>query len=222
MILDRIPVQDVLHFLGWRGTPVDEHTLTGIREMTQLALQEIEPRVIHIRRKMMPGGLLEGTNLSPAGEAIREMLSPCDEAILVAGTLGAQSERLLLRIQAQDAAKAVLLDAVLSAGIEALMDVQEDALRNRIEAQGLYLTDRFSPGYGDMPLIQSREICEVLNAQRRIGLTVSKSGIMIPRKSVTAVMGISREMVKRRPKGCEGCEHRETCALSRAQLKGRN
>ncbi len=62
-------------------------------------------------------------------------------------------------------------------------------------AQALYLTDRFSPGYGDMPLAQSGQICEVLNTGRSIGLTVSQSGILMPRKSVTAVLGISRTQV---------------------------
>ena len=80
----------------------------------------------------------------------------------------------------------------------------EETLREKLAAQALYLTDRFSPGYGDMPLAQSGQICEVLNAGRSIGLTVSQSGILMPRKSVTAVLGISRTQVLRRPKGCEG------------------
>ena len=214
--LRSIPVRETLHFLGWRGTPVDGTILADIREMTELALRELQPRVVTLRRRILTGGTLEGTSLTPQGSAVRAMLSPCAEAVLMAGTLGAQSERLLLRMQAQDASRALLLDAVLSAGIEAVMDAQEDALRSQIEKEGLYLTDRFSPGYGDMPMAQTREICEVLDAQRRIGLTLSKSGIMIPRKSVTAIMGISRTPVKRRPCGCASCERRATCALARA------
>ena len=214
--LRSIPVRETLHFLGWRGTPVDGTILADIREMTELALRELQPRVVTLRRRILTGGTLEGTSLTPQGSAVRAMLSPCAEAVLMAGTLGAQSERLLLRMQAQDASRALLLDAVLSAGIEAVMDAQEDALRSQIEKEGLYLTDRFSPGYGDMPMAQTREICEVLDAQRRIGLTLSQSGIMIPRKSVTAIMGISRTPVKRRPCGCASCERRETCALARA------
>ena len=214
--LRSIPVRETLHFLGWRGTPVDGTILADIREMTELALRELQPRVVTLRRRILTGGTLEGTSLTPQGSAVRAMLSPCAEAVLMAGTLGAQSERLLLRMQAQDASRALLLDAVLSAGIEAVMDAQEDALRSQIEKEGLYLTDRFSPGYGDMPMAQTREICEVLDAQRRIGLTLSQSGIMIPRKSVTAIMGISRTPVKRRPGGCAACERRATCALARA------
>lgn len=211
-----IPVRETLHFLGWRGTPVDGTILADIREMTELALRELQPRVVTLRRRILMGGTLEGTSLTPQGSAVRAMLSPCAEAVLMAGTLGAQSERLLLRMQAQDASRALLLDAVLSAGIEAVMDAQEDALRSQIEKEGLYLTDRFSPGYGDMPMAQTREICEVLGTQRRIGLTLSQSGIMIPRKSVTAILGISGTPVKRRPGGCTACERRATCALARA------
>ena len=109
------------------------------------------------------------------------------------------------------------MDAVLSAAIEAVCDQAESELREEAQRRDMYLTDRFSPGYGDMPLAQTREICEILDASKSIGLTVSHSGIMIPRKSVTAVMGVSRTPVSRRPAGCEGCAMRKTCALSRSK-----
>ena len=78
---------------------------------------------------------------------------------------------------------------------------------------GLYLTDRFSPGYGDMPLAQTREICAVLQTEKSIGLSVSQSGIMIPRKSVTAILGISSIPQKRRPSQCALCSMNRTCAM---------
>lgn len=213
--LTNIPIREALHFLGWKGSPLDEAVLGGVREMIALAVRYAEPRVTLLRRRIQADGELEGTAFIPQGNDVREMLAHCHEGVLIAGTLGAQSERLLLRMQAQDAAKALLLDAALSAGIEAVMDAQEEALRAQLQKEGLYLTDRFSPGYGDMPLTQTREICDILHAQRSIGLTVSASGIMIPRKSVTAVMGISRSPLPCRPKGCAVCEMRNTCALSR-------
>ena len=179
----------------------------------------------------LPDGTLEGTRFFPQGKDVREMLSACHETVLLAATLGADSERMLLRAQTKSAADALILDAVLSAAIEAVCDRMEETLREKLAAQALYLTDRFSPGYGDMPLAQSGQICEVLNAGRaigltvcrvlsadkNIGLTVSQSGILMPRKSVTAVLGISRTQVLRRPKGCEGCSARQTCAFARRE-----
>ena len=215
MVLRDIPLREVLHFLGWRGTPLDDALVAEIRALIGTVVRDVQPRVVHKRFQIVENNLLAGTSFAPAGSDMAKMLAPCSEAVLLCGTLGAQSERLLLRTQAQDAAKAVLLDAVLSAGIEAVMDEQERILRTELAREGLYLTDRFSPGYGDMPLAQSREICEVLGAQRMIGLTVSASSILIPRKSVTAVMGISESPVERRSSGCEVCQARDTCALRR-------
>ena len=211
----QIPLREVLHFLGWRGTPVDAPLLAQIRDLCDLAVREVRPRKAERRFPLAPDGSLAGTSMTPKGNDVRAMLAPCREAVLLAATLGAESERLLLRMQAKDAAQALLLDAVLSAAIEAVLDAREEALRRELAAQGRYLTDRFSPGYGDMPLAQMREICEVLGAQRAIGLTVSAGGVMIPRKSVTAILGISDVPVARRPAGCEGCAARETCALRR-------
>ena len=211
----QVPLREVLHFLGWRGTPVDAPLLAQIRDLCDLAVREVRPRKAERRFPLAPDGSLAGTSMTPKGNDVRAILAPCREAVLLAATLGAESERLLLRMQAKDAAQALLLDAVLSAAIEAVLDAREEALRGELAAQGRYLTDRFSPGYGDMPLAQTREICEVLGAQRAIGLTVSAGGVMIPRKSVTAILGISDVPVARRPAGCEGCAARETCALRR-------
>nr|MCR5785210.1 methionine synthase [Eubacterium sp.] len=75
----------------------------------------------------------------------------------------------------------------------------------KAESGGLYLTDRFSPGYGDLPLNTQNALCEALNTSRRIGLTVTKNHLLIPRKSVTAIMGISSVPVTLRKRGCETC-----------------
>lgn len=213
--LTEIPLREVLHFLGWRGTPVDALLLAQIREQCALVMREAQPRLVMRRFALETGGALAGTSLALRGNDVRAMLASCREAVLLAATLGAQSERLLLRAQAQDAARALILDAAMSAAIETVLDDWEASLRTELLAQGLYLTDRFSPGYGDMPIAQTREICEVLSAQRAIGLTVSAGGVMIPRKSVTAVMGVSDVPVARRLAGCEGCAARESCALRR-------
>lgn len=213
--LKEIPLHETLHFLGWRGTPLDQAMIDQIKAVTQRALEVIEPRVVYRKTSLTEGRTADGTAFCVQGNAAAAMLQPCHEIILFAATLGAQSERMLLKQQAKDSAQALLLDAVFSAAIEALCDRAEGQLRSELSEGGLYLTDRFSPGYGDMPLAQTRTICEVLNTSRSIGLTVSASGIMIPRKSVTAVMGVSRKPVPLRPRGCAGCTMRETCPMRR-------
>ena len=218
-MIGEIDVREILHFLGWRGTPLESGLLLQLRQLSQTVVQQIEPRTVMQRFAIEADGSLAGTSFQPEGKDASALLAPCHEAVLMAATLGAESERMLLRMQAKDAAQALLLDAVLSAAIEAVCDREEQKLRAEIQAQGMYLTDRFSPGYGDTPLEQSAQICAVLRTDRAIGLTVSKSGLMIPRKSVTALLGVSAAETVRRKTGCEACGMKDTCALSRCRAK---
>lgn len=210
--IESIDMREILHFLGWRGTPLEPELLSSMKRISAHVSSTLQPRAV---MKTIPYQHdAEKTNMfDPLGCDVLQMLSDSHEIVLFAATLGADSERMLLREQAVSPADAVLLDAVLSAAIEAFCNEQEAMLRTQLAQNGLYLTDRFSPGYGDMPLEQTREICVVLGADRRIGLTVSQSGIMIPRKSVTAVMGVSRNQPAHRATGCAVCAMRESCMM---------
>lgn len=213
--LTSIPLREALHFLGWRGTPVEPELIAEIKAFSDQAIVTLRPCVVLQRFDIDNQFVLTGSRFAPQGSDIRKMLAPCRQAVLLAATLGAESERMLLRQQARSSESALLLDAVLSAAIEAVCDEQENALREALRRDGLYLSDRFSPGYGDMPIGQTGEICAVLDTGRSIGLTVSSSGIMMPRKSVTAIMGISDQPVKRRVSACDTCSARERCNMRR-------
>ena len=204
-------MREALHFLGWRGAPVEDRILDQIRNAMDEVRQTLSAQVIVRYFELNGEKHLEGTVFAPRGNDVGMMLGSCHGAILMAATLGAQSERLLLRHQARSSADALIMDAVLSAAIEAVCDEQERLLREQYGR--MYLTDRFSPGYGDMPLEQTKEICAVLQTHKSIGLSVSQSGIMIPRKSVTAILGVSHEMQKRRPSPCALCSMNKTCAM---------
>ena len=49
---------------------------------------------------------------------------------------------------------------------------------------------RFSCGYGDLPLSLQREIFPALQVTKNIGVTLTDGDLMMPTKSVTAIVGI--------------------------------
>lgn len=167
-----------------------------------------EPRLVY-RRLALAGGAIPGLPL--AGEDIQGLLAESREAVLMAVTLGPGIERLLMRREVTDMADAVILDACASAAVENVCDHFEFDLRDALKGEGLYLTDRFSPGYGDLPLDAQARLCAALDTARRIGLTVSSNYIMVPRKSVTAILGISERPQPLRRRGCEVCSLFLTC-----------
>jgi cobalamin-dependent methionine synthase I len=49
---------------------------------------------------------------------------------------------------------------------------------------------RFSPGYGDLPLNVQAKFLEIMQASKKLGIYLNESDLMIPRKSVTAILGV--------------------------------
>ena len=101
------------------------------------------------------------------------------------------------------------LDACASVRADALCnEVEEEILRELRE--GEHPTMRFSPGYGDAPLSASADLIALLDATRRIGLAMTRSYMMTPIKSITALIGIS-ELNEDRSRDCSRCAAGPAC-----------
>ena len=146
----------------------------------------------------------------------RRHLDGCTHCVLLAATLGLETEQLIRRTQARDLSQAVILDGCASAAIECLCDQVEDYLRKKVEERGQFLTGRYSPGYGDLPLQLQSDLCALLDTQRRLGLTVSANHLLLPRKSVTALLGISPTPPQPPQPGCAGCRLYHSCQIRRS------
>ncbi len=206
---------EALRYAGVRGD-VPPEIWEIAKGIARQVMDEAEPRYtwrMYDIEEREDGFYLPEARLLLTGESTRRMLAECDRAVLMACTLGARFDALLRREQAQDMARAVIMDACGSAWVEAGCDAAEQELAARLP--GFYLTDRFSPGYGDLPLEIQPEIAEALDITRRIGVTVTRSLLMNPGKSVTAVIGIADRPQAARIRGCAYCTMKETCALRR-------
>lgn len=210
--LTELNEREILRYLGCQAKEPPEELIQPVRQCSREVLAAARPRVTW-RLFPLEGTHPVGTAVTFQGEDIRRHLEGCEQVILMAATLGPDIETLLLRTQVRDMARALILDSCASTEVEAVCDQLEAELRREWLAKGRYLTDRFSPGYGDFPIAQQPELCALLDTQRRIGLTLSASGIMIPRKSVTAVLGIAATPRHRRGSGCPGCAMYEHCQM---------
>lgn len=208
-----LDLTEALHYLGMKEAPSEEMR-RGIAAAAERLTQSVRPRYVY---RVFPvshtreGMVLQGSGVTLPGGTARRMLEQCEKAALLLCTLGAAFETLLRAEQARDMARAVMLDACGSAWVEAGCDEAERELAARFP--GSYLTDRFSPGYGDLPLALQPAVCAVLDARRRLGVEVTESLLMIPTKSVTAVIGLSDRPQAARIRGCGFCSMAETCVL---------
>ena len=138
--------------------------------------------------------------------ALYKNLAGCGRAVLFAATAGLGIDRLILKYSRVSAAKAVMFQAIGAERIEALCNGFCDDLQKRLEMQSLFLRPRFSPGYGDFSIEFQRNMFSVLDCNRKIGLSLNESMLMMPSKSVTAVIGISNSLCRRHDENCLYCE----------------
>lgn len=209
----QLNIDEALRYLG-AGTQAPAALRQEMADVARQLMQTLRP---HYTYRVYPLRHEEHTELLPdadvalTGGTARRMLAQCDQAVLLVCTLGAQFDTLLHTQQARDMSRAVMLDACGSAWVEAGCDAAEQELKTRFPER--YLTDRFSPGYGDLPLTLQPGICAALDAQRRLGVTVTESLLLNPAKTVTAVIGLADAPQMARIRGCAYCALRQTCAL---------
>lgn len=213
--MSNIPKEKVYRYLGYDR---QKHNLT--KEMDKLVdqcissiieisqLRTIYSNPISLTRE---NGIIYAGNIPLLGNDINRHLEHCSQSLFIAVTLGTAVDALIRKYETIDIAKAVILEAVANVVIEELADTLENKLRVEYRKKGLYLTIRYSPGYGDFPLSFQKEILDFLDAYRKIGLSVTPNYIMIPRKSITAVLGISNFNVKGKLAGCNQCVLKEKC-----------
>lgn len=89
--------------------------------------------------------------------------------------------------------RALVLDAIGSASVEAVTDVVNAEICRRVGQTDVYTSRRISPGYRGWPIEGQAEIFDLLPS-RLTGVTLKPTYFMEPRKSVSAAISIGRNV----------------------------
>lgn len=200
---------EICRYMGYGTSTPTEEEINSIAQASDLINTAAEPRYISLRLPIEAPALERLLR----GEDIIKHLSGCDTVILLAATLGSGVDALIRKAGIKDITLQLMEDACATALIEKLCDRVESALRKEAADAGRFLTWRFSPGYGDMPIECQKSFVQLLDTPRKMGLTVNNSCILIPTKSVTAIMGESPEPGPGRITGCSICGLKGNCYL---------
>lgn len=201
-----IASEDVYRRLGYQSDIVPDAVICQkVNETTNFLVSKATPRTIkkEFNRRELASLL--------TGKDIEKHLISCHHCLLLAATLGLQIDTLIRRISVSDMNEALIMDAIASVYIEAVMEKFETEVREEYVQRGRYITSRFSPGYGDFPMMVQNEFLHLLDAGRMIGLHATPTHILIPRKSITAVCGVSTQFVTGSLTGCDNCRLNAAC-----------
>lgn len=206
---------EVLRYLGYNGQEISDTISEMIDKTSAEAEKAVTPRYCAVESpisRSADGIRVNSCGMLLCGSDIAEHLKGCESVILFAASIGADIERRIRIYEAQDLTRAIIMDCCGSSLIESYCDLVCGSIAERLTERGLFPTSRFSPGYGDLPLSLQPEFLRALNAQRQIGLTCNEQFLMFPRKSVTAVIGLSKTPVGGCSKtACDTCRMNATC-----------
>ncbi len=181
--------------LRYMGAAAESSTLSALlddclRECAGALRYDVCYRILPIGRQK--DKLYAGDLVLP-GRDLARYFAGCTHTLLFAATVGPGMDRLIHRYGPISPARALCYEAIGSERIEALCNAFCDSIKQKMAANGSKIRPRFSPGYGDCPLSLQEQIFLLLDPPRQIGLTLGKGGIMIPKKSVTAFVGIKEK-----------------------------
>ena len=147
-------------------------------------------------------------------KALAKNLLASEKAVVFTATIGVEIDRLIAQYAQLSPVKALVFQAIGAERVESLCNEFCKNLKNQYPS----ITPRFSAGYGDLPLSIQKDILYNLSAYKNVGVTLSESLIMLPSKSVTAIVGVADIKVEcndeKLKNGCIGCLN-ESCEFKR-------
>lgn len=209
--------REVYRYLGVRRGEPDERIKELVEDCIAELTQVMTPRMVY---RVFPMTLLgneeiDFTCFKVKSRSLEKNLRGCEKIILFAATIGERVDLLLRRYNKLEVSRGVVMQASSAAAIEAYCNEINRDFKKKAAEKGYFLRPRFSPGYGDFSIEYQRLISDVLKMEKTCGITLTDSLLMMPSKSVTAVIGMGRENVNCEPDGCEVCNKRESCQFRR-------
>lgn len=212
--LDR---NEILRYLSYNENSIDEEMDELIDSCMKEILDISQFKYIYCIYEIMDLGIflvLKNSTMELRGDDIKDHLKNSQHVATMAVSLGVEVEKRIKYYGKSNLTRGVILDACATALVEEVCDYVEDKIKSLALSRGLNITSRFSPGYGDLPITTQSQILNSLNASRLIGLNLSESSILLPRKSVTAFIGLTKDDTIRKRK-CSSCNLYGNCTFSR-------
>ena len=207
--LEKLNRNEAVRYLGGAGIRLNYRMDVLMDECEKAVLEKASPKYLYVE-KDLPCPQIMG------GKDIESHLNGCEKAIVMCATVGSEVDKLIRISQISDMARAVVMDSLASVAVEQVCNAFDKIIAEKYSDYNM--TFRFSPGYGDYPIELQKIILQMLDAPKKIGLCTNDNFLLTPTKSVTAVLGLSKNPIERKKRGCAIWNMRETCKFRRKGL----
>jgi hypothetical protein len=146
------------------------------------------------------------------GPFLPALFPEAKELMVLIGTIGPRLEKQASNYtKSGQALRGMLLDGIGSAAIDTLIPESLKPIAAEVASRGYEISSPVNPGMPGFPMTEQWNLMELSQAHK-IGVSLTQSGILIPRKSVSMVVGIGPRMTRwTQAQVCARCSLSETC-----------
>jgi hypothetical protein len=161
---------------------------------------------------------MDGSRISLDGDkALHGPLLPAifpeaKELAVILVTIGPKLEKQVTDYSKKGAAlQGMTLDGIGSAAVDKLVAEFLRLIATEVSSRGYEISSPVGPGMPGFPLTEQWNLLGLVKAGE-IEVTLTSSGMMVPRKSTSMVMGVGPQMTRwTQAEVCARCTLRETC-----------
>jgi hypothetical protein len=155
--------------------------------------------------------LLEGGKAIEA-PMLAAIFPEAKELLILIATIGPKLEEQVTKYaKSSKALRSMVLDGVGTAAVDKLIPEAMKLLAAEVAKRGYEISSPVNPGMPGFPMTEQWNLLELAPASE-IGVSLSSSGVLVPRKSTSMVIGIGPKMTRwTQAEVCARCSMRKAC-----------
>ncbi len=211
LILDKTTIATRL---GYRNRMLPTKVAELIDRQLDVATKILQPVYSYQFRRLenlaIPDFLIEG-QLSFSSKTVSYVLDGCQNIAVYLATIGNDIDLEIARLMNQQQLMAgTIMDIIGSAAITQTLNNLRADVKEVAEKQGLQTTRHYAPGYCDWDIRQQRILFPILDSAA-LEVRLNEACMMIPRKSVSGIIGIGIIDKNKKTPCLLFCQKSETC-----------
>jgi hypothetical protein len=206
---------EILRREGFRGHSKIKPEIERIL-LEQLALaktaQLLEPAITYEIYPVSHKQLSSVDTIASLKSSLLTLIPDAQELAFVVGTIGPKLEKQVTAYNRKsEALRGLLLDGIGSAAVDSLIQQVCKFITEEASGRGYQVSSPISPGMPGLPITAQQQLLTMASSEK-IGVSLTSSGMMVPRKSASMVIGLGLKMPTwTRAEVCAHCNLNKTC-----------
>jgi hypothetical protein len=219
-----INVDDVLKIMGYQGArPAPKRIVSAAHEAKELCLELIEPRCVYEIYEIsgIGSGVLSLNGAKFHGKVLQKVMKGSTRAVIFVATMGKRLDDEIERLtKGGDTFSAVMLDTFGSVALGVTsVDLYSTISQNEATPDGYRLTHSFGPGECQWDIREQKTLFTLVDADS-IGVTLTDTCLMIPKKSRSGIMGLGPTHLVSTKSACDLCDSKKCSGREMLQILG--